>query len=155
MLTTGLAALNGYPVSDFEVKVWGDVWADCGDDTCSFVAEDEGFLNGEVTIAAMDVVMDYGKQMRCRRTEKTMDEERTIAATEASGLNFNLAFARCGGPTRALLDAKVFRTMEDDSRLTRDSRRHGWVARAGMWGGDVGVEGGGELGGVFIGARWW
>lgn len=61
MLATGLAALDGYPVPDFEVKVWGDIWANGGDHTCSFVAENEGFLNGEVTIAAMDVVMDYGK----------------------------------------------------------------------------------------------
>lgn len=68
-------------------------------------------------------------------------EERTIAATEAGGLDFNLAFTRCRGPTRALLDAKVLWTMEDDSRLTRNSRRH-WGERLESWrvwgGGDGG-----------------
>lgn len=49
------AGLNGDTLTGDEVL---HAWADGGDDTGGFVAEDEGCLYGEVTVSAVEIVVD-------------------------------------------------------------------------------------------------
>ena len=57
------ALLTHDPGFDGDLLAWneiGDAWTDCGDDTCSFVAEDERFTDGKVTDFAVGVIMNCG-----------------------------------------------------------------------------------------------
>lgn len=140
------ASLYCDTLSDDEVLY---TWTDGCDGASCFMAEDEGCLEGKVSVASVNVVVDCDGGQRWNARAECEKRRLTVASAETSALDGDLHLTLLWGPEGALFVAHVLWAVEDDCILLFESYWRHWRCWAEEGGGRA-VEGGGQGAAQFI-----
>jgi len=106
-------SLDGYSLADHEVPNTG---TNRGHDASGFVAENQGCLKGKVAVPAMDIIMDWQRQVSVQDGDG-LGWGHTIAPAETGGDDLDLSLIWTWGPKGAFFIAEVFGAVENSGVL--------------------------------------